>query len=744
MPQSLSRVAIPLFVLFFLSGFTALLAQVVWQRLLGLVSGSDSRAVTIVVAAYLLGLGLGSLLGGFWGDRLSRRQAIQTYGFCNLGIAIFAVCSRFFFYDVLFHQLSAIALSTAFTLLIVFLSLLLPTILMGVSLPLLAKALSLSVDQAAPRIGLLYGVNTLGSGVGTLAGGWFLVGTLGYEGTVYLSAALSGVVGFIALGLAQSYEATQPVKSAKVLVPKPSAGHSVWEWCVLVWLSGFAAISLEIIWFRVLETIVQSIAYTYAHLLAFLLVSNALGSLVGAALVPAVRRPRQVFLWLQGSVAAYALLSLWLLSLYWQAHPTDLHLDIGYIDPQKLDAAVWFKYGVVPLVLLVVPNFLLGCAVPLVQKAVQTDNQQIGQRVGLIQLANIVGNTAGSLFTGLVLLNVGGTAGSLRLVGLIGLGLVLLDRLRWKSVKSTGLLAIVLTIAIVAFPNNARLWAAFHGIPPQASFRVAEDTTGVAAVTEVKQEGTLLASGQAQARFPYLPVHALLGSLPALLHPQPTQVLIIGLGSGGTAHTAGVNPFTRSVQVIELLGAELTLLREYAQTTIGRPLRFLFQDPRYTFVIGDGRRELALSQQKFDLIEADAIYPWRSRAGMLYSAEFFREVQAHLATGGMFVEWNVGFGTEQTFRSVFPYVLQLSLSDDLYVLVGSDRPLDFNRQALLNKLKIPAVVNYLSQAGVDITAIRQNVKMAGVSTYTQAKDGQPAAVNTDLFPRSKYYLNQSP
>lgn len=744
MPQSLSRVTIPLSILFFLSGFTALLDQVVWQRLLGLFSGSDSRSVTLVVAAYLLGLGLGNLLGGLWGDRLSHRQAVQTYGFCNLGIAVFTVCSRFFFYDVLFRQLSATAMSTAFTLLIVFLSLLLPTTLMGMSLPLLAKALSLSAEQAAQRIGLLYGVNTLGSGVGTLTGGWYLVGTLGYEGTVYCSAALSVLVGFMALGLAPRETAPpQPVQGAKVLVSVPPAGHLVWEWCVLVLLSGFAAISLEIIWFRVLETIVQSIAYTYAHLLAFLLVSHALGSLVGAALVTTLPRPRQVFLWLQGGVAAYVLLSLWLLSLYWQAHPTDLRLDLGYIDPQKLDTTVLFRYVVVPLVLLVVPNFLLGCAVPLVQKVVQTDSQQIGRRVGLLQLATIVGNTAGSLCTGLVLLNVVGTAGSLRLLGLMGLGLVLLDRPRWTNVKSTGLLACVLTITLVAFPNNAHLWAAFHGIPPQASFRVAEDATGVAAITEAKQRGTLLASGQAQASFPYLLVHALLGSLPALLHPQPTQILIIGFGSGGTAQTAGVNPLTRSVQVVELLGAELTVLREYAQTTIGQPLRFLFQDSRYTFVVGDGRRELARSQRKFDLIEADAIYPWRSRAGLLYSAEFFREVQAHLAAGGLFVEWNVGFGTEQTFRSVFPYVLALSLSDDLYVLVGSDHPVDFNRQVLLDKLATAPVMSYLKQAGVDVAAIRRNVQTAGVSTYTQGKDGQPEAVNTDLFPRSEYYLNQS-
>lgn len=732
-----------LFAVFFISGFTALLYQVVWQRMLGLFSGSDVRSVTIVIASYLLGLGLGSWLGGFWSDRLSNRRAVQIYGFCNLAISLFAVFSRFLFYDVLFLRLSPMAQSTTWTLLIVFLSLLIPTTLMGVSLPLLSRAISQSTEQAPHRIGVLYGINTLGSGMGTLACGWYIIGTLGYEWTVYLGAVLSLFVGLIALGIANLFKADLPAPKANVVEPGQAAKYPVLTWCILVFFSGFTAISLEIVWFRVLDTILQSIAYTYAHLLAFILVSNALGSVVGAAVVPAIQKPRQVFLWIQGSVAAYSLISIWAIGLYWQAHPTNLYTEIGYIDPQDINSTVLFQYLVVPLVMMTVPNFLLGFYVPLVQKAVQTDNQQIGKRVGLIQLANIAGNTLGSLLTGLVLFNVIGTAGSLRLLGLIGLGFVLLNRLHWIRTKITTLLVIVLVVLIVSFPSNTRLWAALHGIQPQTYFKMAEDSTGIAAITKVDQQDTLLASGQAQASFPYMLVHALLGSLPALMHPHPAQVMIIGLGSGGTAHTAGVNSLTQHIQVVELLGAEITVLREYSKTAIGKPLSLLFQDPRYTFVVGDGRRELALSDRKFDIIEADAIYPWRSRAGMLYSEEFFREVQSHLTDGGLFVEWNVGLGTEQTFRSVFPYVIQLSMTGNLYVLLGSDRPIEFNQQALLDKLGSSTVVRYLSQTGVDGVAIRDAVKTAEVHSYSHHRDGQPEPINTDLFPRSEYYLNQS-
>ncbi len=741
-----SGTAIVLYLLFFVSGFTALLYQVVWQRMLGLFSGSDVRSITIVVASYLLGLGLGSLTGGWLSDRLTRQSAVKAYGFCNLGIAVFAIFSRFLFYDLLFRQFGALAESMTWTMLIVFISLIIPTLLMGLSLPLLSKAISSSADQAAPQIGLLYGVNTLGSGLGTLLGGWYIIGILGYEWTVYLGAALSVLVGFIALRVSPQFDGNgwnNLTQASGLALPHQIVTRPVLEWCLLVFLSGFAAVSLEIIWFRVLDTVLQSIAYTYAHLLAFILVSNALGSLIGARFVQSIRNPRQVFLWIQATVAAYSLIAIWLLSLYWQFHPTDLRLDIGYLDPKDITSAVLFKYVILPLVMMVPPNLLLGFYFPLVQQAVQTDDRQIGQRVGLIQIANILGNTAGSLLTGLVFLDKLGTADSLRLLALLGLGFVLCDRSNWSQAKISGGLAVVLAAIVVAFPNNTRLWSALHGIQPQQYFIAAEDSTGVAAVTEANHHGTLLASGQAQANFPYLHVHALLGSLPALIHPHPDQVMIIGLGSGGTAHTIGVNPLTRSVQVIELLGAELNVLREYAKTSVGQPLRFLFQDPRYQFIVGDGRRELTRSQSQFDIIETDAIYPWRSRAGMLYSQEFFQEVQSHLAPGGIFVEWNVGSGVEQTFRNVFPYVTQLSMSGGLYVLMGSDRPVNFNQQDLLNQLNSPAILGFLGKAGVDVSAIRQDVTTAGVQTYSHAVDGQPEPVNTDLFPRSEYYLNQS-
>ena len=759
------------FTLFFISGFTALLYQVAWQRMLGLFSGSDVRSVTVVVASYLLGLGLGNLISSRASDRFNNRQCVQIYGICNLGIALFAVSSRFLFYDLLFLRWQFLAQYPLLMLAIVLVSLLIPTTMMGLSLPLLSKAISRSVDKAASSIGWLYGINTLGSGLGTLISGWYIVGTLGYDKTVYLGAIFSSCVGLTALAISRKFGTRNYSQSPSKNTAAPIARKqkSIKEWYLLVFLSGFAAISWEIIWFRVLDIALQSNAYTYAHLLAFVLVSNGVGSLLGSKAIPYIRNPKKAFLLIQGVVAIYSTIAIWLISFIWQTYP-QLRAGEGYVNFSQIGFPLVFKYLIVPALMMILPNLLLGFYFPLVQKAIQNDGKAIARRVGSILVANILGNVLGSLITGLILLDLLGTSGSIKLLCCIGLGFLVAIRPNWSLVhadksfvrlkkarhasdrfpriraKFTLLLTIIALISFIAFPPNNHLWAALQGIQADDYFIVAEDSTSVAAITERNDKGKLYASGQVQANFPYMHIHGLLGSIPALLHPNPTEVMIIGLGSGGTPHSIGANPATKQIKIVELLGAELTVLNDYAQTSVGKPLKNLFADPRYNIVIGDGRRELSLSQQKFDIIEADAIQPWRSRAGMLYSQEFFRQVQSKLKPGGFFVEWDVAAGTKDTMLSVFPYVTRVGLGKrkNLWILIGSDRAIEFDRQKLLDRLDSPPVIDFIeNKVGIDVAKVRQDVKTSALESYSQVKNGIPEKVNTDLFPRGEYYLNAS-
>ena len=729
--------------IYFVSGFTALLYQVAWQRMLGLFSGSDVRSVTIIVASYLLGLGLGNLVGGSISDRLSNRKCVMVYGCCNFGIALFALASRFVFYDLLFLRLQHLAQSLPITLGIVFLSLLIPTVLMGISLPMLSKAVNRSAENAASLIGWLYGFNTLGSGLGTLVSGWYIVGTLGYAKSVYLGAFLSLMVSISALTVARRFSRSR-IGDRYELVPttidrdKPSLK----SWYLLIFLSGFTSISWEIIWFRVLDIALQSNAYTYGHLLAFVLISSALGSMVGAKVVNRIRHPKRLFLLIQGIISLYSAIAIWGIGLYWQANP-QLRSDEGFVDLNNIGGEVLFKYLVIPAIITILPSFLMGFYFPLVQQAVQQNNGEIGKRVGFIYLASIVGNTLGSLVTGLVLLNSLGTAGSVRLLIITGVCFLFLIRPKLsKNILITGLI-IISVVATIVFPSNNRLWAALHAVDSTSYFEVVEDSTSVAAIAETNGKGRLLASGQMQANFPYLHIHGLLGSIPALLHPNPEQIMIIGLGSGGTPHTIGVNPVTQRIKIIELLGAELPVLQEYAKRSAGKALNRLFDDPRYEIIVGDGRRELTVSDDKFDIIEADAIQPWRSRAGMLYSQEFFQEVQSHLKPEGFFVQWDVGAGAQQTMQSVFPYVTKVGMGDNLWILIGSDRSVYFDKELLLARLEDPQVVSFLQEAQIDPVEVRKDVRQAYVQPFAP-QNPKPQPYNTDLFPRGEYYLNRSP
>ena len=181
-----------LFVVFAVTGFSALTLQVVWQRVISLHAGVDLFSFTTVIAAFLAGLGLGSLLGGVLADRLGPQRSLLAFAASNAGIGVFAWFSLWLFYDVYRSAVPHLegggtlaAFGFHFALLIV------PTTLMGLSLPLVSRGLVERIDEAGPLVGRLYAVNTLGAGLGAGISGWFLIGNLGFVGVVRLAGTLN-------------------------------------------------------------------------------------------------------------------------------------------------------------------------------------------------------------------------------------------------------------------------------------------------------------------------------------------------------------------------------------------------------------------------------------------------------------------------------------------------------------------------------------------------------------------------
>jgi spermidine synthase len=724
-----------LFGLFFLSGAAALVYQTAWHRLLGLFAGADTIAAALVVGAFLLGLGIGSLVAGLLADRLSRRAALLAFALCEVGIAAFAVASPWLYYDVIYRELLPLSASRGVIFAVVFAGLLWPTFLMGCSLPFLSKAVVSEIAGSAKLIGWLYGLNTLGAGVGAFVGGWYLIGTFGFDKAVYVGAALNLVVAVGGLLLARGLGMADAKATPTAPRPEGSDGGVVWRWSLLVFISGFLIVALQIVWYRLIGVLLQSNGYSFSLVLSVFLLGDAAGLLIGARTIDRIADPRRFFFLMQGIATALALAGAWF--VYW-AIGTGI-LPATFVDHDVMRGRPGDVALIVVLLLIVVlpASFIMGFSFPVVQKAVQRDIGRLGQRVGLVQLANIVGNSAGSLVAGLLLLDLVGTAGTLKLLVAIGLGFAVLQIATVRATRWAYPPAILLALGLALFPPDRDFWRRLHGLTSEKAI-IAEDKTGLSVLKMAsEQDGKLYIQGHSQSRLPFDTVHVFLGAIGPLTHPAPKRVLVIGSGTGGTPYAAGLHPGTDRVRVIEIVAPVIDTLRRYLGDKGKSGVDGLLGNPKFEVVVADGRHSLALDPTKYDVIEADAILPKTGLSGLLNSQEFFRQVQSKLAPGGIYVQWAPTERTIETFRSVFPYVTMVHPA-----LLGSDRPIPYDREKILALLARPEIDIHLTSARIDRGELVKWFADKKIEVLNDGKTVPATSPNTDFFPRDEYYLNR--
>jgi predicted membrane-bound spermidine synthase len=729
---------------FFCSGFAALLCQIVWQRMLGIFAGSDTVSAALVVGAFLAGLGLGSIIGAKVADRLTPVQALLGFALAELGVAGFAVVSKLFLYDFLATDLAGVVDDPIAIFALCFAGLVLPTTLMGASLPFLARAIATSLDTVAERIGTLYGLNTLGAGLGALLGGWLLVGNLGFVGALLLAAGLDVFAALLAVSLMpmlRRAQAAMPVAApsgAAATAAEPFG--SLRLWCLLVFLSGYVIVALEIVWVRLMGQVGQYHAYLFPTVLGVFLLCDGLGMALAARMVRRMKDPRPAFFLTQaGGFVAAALL---ILGLYWALPHAPISPHVS-ADVQRLRGE-----GLMTTVILIVlvvgpPSFLIGMTFPFVQRAVQQDLSSVGARVGWVQLANILGNAAGSIGTGIVTFHLLGTAGTLQLLAVLSLLLMLgwLWKGGWHR-KPELALAAACALAIFTLPGNAALWSRLHAEQPGQRIAWAEDRSGVAFfrddATSPEPHGPFFIQGFSQGRIPFLPIHQFLGAVGPLIHPNPGRVLAIGIGSGGTPWAAGVSPQTREVRAIELVGPVLTAHEELARRHPDGPIAEMFRNPRWRLEYGDGRRALSKGEERYDIIQADAILPEGSHSGLLYSEEFLQAVRRRLAPGGLYVQWGPTQRSVETFAAVFPHTLLLMPGS---VLIGSDSPIPFDAAALAARFADAGVQAHLARGN---RAFREYASLFAHQPLAWGPEAPRAdAPLTDVFPRDEFYLNNA-
>lgn len=692
--------------LFFLSGATSLVYEVLWMRRLSLVFGHSLFSVSTVLTTFMTGLALGSYWGGRWSDRQRQKgrpdiEFLKTYGYLEAAIGLWAVLSL-----VLLDGVEAVFLSlarggeqgvalTAFLFLASFLVLLPPTTAMGATLPIFTQVLVGRTQQTGLTLSTIYGLNTLGACCGAAFGGFVGLPQLGLQRTVLLTASLNVVIALLAISLTRRLASVAPSSGAEPPA-EPSPGGSVvrGRWVPLVFgLSGFAGMVYQLGWTRALVLSIGSSTYSFSIILTSFLASLGLGSILY----------RRFFLWREPRVVDLARLQLGLavsallvtLAMGWL--PRWKMLSLPYLGESFGRVALFDTVAVALLLLL--PTLALGLTFPLVTHLYTTRLEELGRRLGEAYAANTTGAILGSFLGGFVLLPWLGLQGSIELAASLnlGAGLLLLWPLR-RSQEAGGrrswLLAL-LTLGLLLFSPSWDLGLLSSGAgigyqgqrwrPPPIFYR-----DGVTSTVTVGING---------GRHPYIAVNGktdasltpadrgtqlLLGLLPGTLHPDPREVAVIGFGSGQTPVALLSIPEVQRVRCAELEPAVLEARKFFAPFSEG-----VFDDPRLDLVLDDGRSFILGSPQKFDLIVSEPSNPWIAGIGNLYTRDFYEGCRRQLKEGGLMGQWFHLYAMAEpevqmvyrTFFSVFPEGAIYRTGPGDILLVGGERvpPLDPER-----------------------------------------------------------------
>lgn len=748
--------------IFFASGFAALLYQVIWQRTLALYSGADVYSITIIVAAFMAGLGCGSLAGGHLADRLGPRGRVIAFAGAELAIAGFALVSLWLYHDVLYTRFQGVAGSSVGLPLVLFASLLFPTFFMGLSLPLLARSTTRRVAGASTSVGLLYAVNTLGAAAGAFACTWIFMRTLGFEGAVRVGAALNILAALASLALLESAPRTGTFAGAGAPTVPDGRGLEEVRWPMIYALSGFIALSLEIIWFRLIGVVIKPTAFSFGNLLGIFLAGLAAGTFIGIRWARRSDRPVAVFLGLQAAVPLLAGLSVAILCAIIMADLAPaLRVHLAQYDPVDVDAALSSLadvirgsqpasreslglfvrvYVIVPLLMIGPPTLLMGISFPFLQRIVQTDISYLGRRVGWLQTANIVGSMLGAIVTGWIMLDLVGTVWTLRvLVGFGGVFALMLAR--HVRLRHSLVAAVVATaLAVVALlPAPRALWAALHGVEA-AEVIFAEDGSGVSLLRVAGDTTTVYSNGLGQSEIPFPPWHISLGLIPAMIHHDPQSIAVIGLGSGATLFAAGGRRETRRITLIEIVEAQRATLMEMDRSRPDQAIRSLLRDSRISYHFTDARRFLQTGSGKYDIIEADALRPASAYSGNLYSEEYFALVKSRLNHGGLAVTWAPTERVVRTFVKVFPHAL-LYTDTNIRMLLGSGAPIPWNPTEIARRLNDDFARRHYRAGGIDVTGHAASVANARIQRFGPDVDRSLIQdTNRDLFPKDEFLV----
>ena len=771
--------------LFFLSGVSGLIYQVVWVRQFGNLFGNTVFAASLVIAVFMFGLGLGSYAAGVWADRryVARPYAaVRAFAFSELaigamGLALLLGLERLDDFPAWYTRDAAgwfvpawSSHAAQYALAIALLGP--PSVLMGGTLTLLIRHLVRhDVTAAGWKIGALYGMNTAGAAVGCFLTDYALIPQLGLRLTEALAVSLNLVVGSCALfvvhrrirAAAGSPRRERP-PAGEIAGDSPRSTRARALVAVAIFLTGFAAMGVEILWFRHISALVGPFRAVYSLLTAVILLAMGAGAILSGGLATRLGQPLLLL------IAGEALFLASTAFGFWSADIRQVLSDQSSATSAFVAGSGWVREQISlaligrPLLREVaLPALFMGGAYPLAAAAIASLPAAVGRRAGVVYLANTAGAVAGSIIAAFVLIpTLGLQAGVGVMFASVGIGMILLLA-AWMSsptppravrrggvvIAASGVVAVVTMIVWLRLPAD---YVAMNTLPPlrerEQRLHLQEGVTETVMVTDLTGEGRRLITNS-YAMSATLPdarrYMRALAHLPLLSMEKPEHVLVIGFGVGNTLHAASLHP---SVHRLELVDLSENVLRQagFFRTTNGD----VMTSPRLAVYVNDGRHHLTLQPPgTYDLITLEP--PPIAAAGVasLYTREFYRLARSRLKPGGYLTQWLPAYqmpaettlAMVRAFIDIFPAAVLLSGYRSELILMGTTaRTIEVDPMAVLTRMRATHELRADLEASF-LGTLTQVIGTFAASADTLARATKSIAPETDDHPVQEYAVH---
>jgi spermidine synthase len=695
----------PMLLLFVGSGCAALIYEVVWFQLLQLVIGSSAVSLGVLLGTFMGGMCLGSyLLPRYIGVQ---HHPLRVYAYLEIGIGIMGLLLLFGMPLVNSIYGAIGGGNVFFRAIVAAVCLLPPTLMMGATLPAVARYVE-TTPKGVSWLGFFYGGNIGGAVVGSLLAGFYLLRVYDMAVTTYVAVGLNFAVGALAILLASraTYEPTE--ESTEVAAVERAEGATTVY--VAIAVSGLTALASQVIWVRLLSLLFGATTYTFSLILGVFLFGLGIGSSLGAAISRNTSNPRVAFGWVQMGLC---------LAIAWAGLMLSESLPYWPINP-SITSSIWYNFqlDMVRCLWVVLPGAILwGASFPLALAAVAKPGQDMGRLVGGVYAANTVGAIVGSLVASLVITQwVGSQKGQQGLIFLSAIaGLMMLapaaagelgrKGLRWGMVVAlvlaTGVAGLLVNRVpevpgiLAAYGRYAATWVGltniiYVGEGLNAFVAVTETSTGV---RNYHNAGKVQASSEPQD----MRLQRMLGHFTHLIPQKPSNALVIGCGAGVTAGAVSIGPDVERMTIAEIE----PLVPASVATYFGEHNYNVVTNPKVTVHIDDARHFLLTTDQKFDAITSDPLDPWVKGAATLYTTEFFELVKSRLNPGGVVTLFVQLYESNEaavkseigTFMQAFPNSVVWGNTNngvgyDL-VLMGQLEPIRIDVDALQVKLDDP-------------------------------------------------------